>query len=138
MKDLANNIRVVNVYQPQSPSSTGTESGTVIDRKGFNSVTFVVHNGAIAATGFTLTPVVKAGSATGSLSAVADTVLIGTEAGAAISGGTSDGDVAKIGYTGNERYVTCDLVVGGAATGIHSCVAILGHPINAPQGTQVE
>lgn len=137
MSDLASNVKLVSIYPPQSPSTTGTETGAVIDRAGFDSVTFVIHNGAIAATGFTLTPVVKAGSATGSVAAVADTLLIGTEAGAAISGGTSDGDVAKIGYIGADRYVSCDLVVAGAATGLHSVVAILGHPRNAPQSTQV-
>lgn len=137
MIDNSSSIKLASVYAPASPSTTGTESGTVIDRAGFASVTFAIHNGAIAATGFTLTPIVKSGSATGSLTAVADALLVGTEAGAAISGGTSDGDVAKIGYLGSDRYVTCDLVVGGAATGIHSCVAILGHPRKAPQSTQV-
>lgn len=137
MQDLLNSIQLASVYAPASPSATGTEAGTVVDRAGFNSVTFVIHNGAIAATGFSLTPVVKAGSATGSLSAVADAELIGTEAGAVISGGTSDGDVAKIGYLGSERYVTCDLVVAGAATGIHSCVAVLGHAVRGPKSTQV-
>lgn len=137
MKDMSSCIEVRSVYAPASPSTTGTEAGTVIDRAGFESVTFVIHNGAIAATGFSLTPVVKAGSATGSLSAVADALLVGTEAGAAISGGTSDGDVAKIGYIGSDRYVTVDLVVAGAATGIHSAVAVLGDPRKGPKSTQV-
>lgn len=137
MHDLSNRIKLASVYAPASPSATGTEAGTVVDRVGFNSVTFVVHNGAIVATGFSLTPIVKSGSATGSLTAVADTELIGTEAAAAISGGTSDGECAKIGYLGSDRYVTCDLVVAGAATGIHSCVAVLGSPIKLPQSTQV-
>ena len=137
MKDMSSNVKVVSVYSPQSPSATGTQTGTVIDRAGFNSVTFVIHNGAITTTGFSMTPVVKEGSATGSLSAAADTVLVGTEAGAAISGGASDNDVAKIGYIGNERYVSCDLTVAGAATGIHSVVAILGNPVKGPQSTQV-
>lgn len=134
--DMYSNIKPVQVLDPVSPSATGTESGTVIDRAGFNSVTFLISNGAIAATGFILTPTVKSGSATGSLSAVADADLIGTEAGATISGATSDGEIAKIGYTGMDRYVTVDLTVAGAATGVHSVVAVLGDPISAPQSTQ--
>lgn len=136
MRDMASNVKLATVYQPQSPSATGTESGTVIDRANFGSVTFVIVNGGIVATGFSITPIVKAGSATGSLSAVADTELVGTEAGAVISGGASDGDVAKIGYIGDARYVTCDLVVAGSASGTHACVAILGDP-RSEQTTQV-
>lgn len=136
MKDLANNIKAVRVISPVDPSATGTLTGTVVDRAGFNSVTFCILNAAIAATGFSLTPIVKAGSATGSLSAVPDADLIGTEAGATISGGTSDNQVAKIGYIGNSRYVTCDLVLAGAATGFHAVVGILGDPIKAPQSAQ--
>lgn len=137
MHDLSNNVKLASVLAPVSPSATGTESGTVVDRSGFNSVTFVIHNGAVTSTGFSLTPIVKSGSATGSLSAVADADLIGTEAGATISGGASDGQIAKIGYIGTDRYVTIDLVVAGTATGVHSAAAILGAPINAPQDTQV-
>jgi len=134
--DMYSNIKPVQVLDPVSPSATGAATGTVIDRAGFNSVTFIISNGAVSSTGFVLTPTVKSGSATGSLSAVADADLIGTEAGATISGGTSDGEIAKIGYIGIDRYVTVDLDVAGAATGVHSVVAILGDPINAPQSTQ--
>jgi len=136
MHDLSNNVKLASVLAPVSPSATGTESGTVVDRAGYNSVTFVIHNGAVTSTGFSLTPIVKSGSATGSLSAVADADLIGTEAGATISGGASDGQIAKIGYIGIDRYVTVDLDVAGTATGVHSVMAVLGDPINAPQSTQ--
>jgi len=134
--DLYNNVKAVKVVAPVSPSATGAVSGTVIDRAGFNSVTFFIANGAVTTTGFSLTPTVKSGSATGSLSAVADADLIGTEAGATISGGASDGQIAKIGYIGVDRYVTVDLAVAGTATGVHSVMAVLGDPINAPQSTQ--
>lgn len=134
--DLFNNAKFVRVIAPFDPAATGTVTGTVIDRSGFDSVTFAIMNAAIAATGFSLTPIVKSGSATGSLSAVADADLIGTEAGATISGGASDNQVAKIGYIGNDRYVTCDLVVAGAATGFHAVVGVLGHPNNMPQSAQ--
>ena len=134
--DMYSNIKPVQVLDPVSPAATGAAAGTVIDRAGFNSVTFIISNGAVSSTGFVLTPTVKSGSATGSLSAVADADLIGTEAGATISGATSDGEIAKIGYIGIDRYVTVDLDVAGAATGVHSVVAILGDPINAPQSTQ--
>ena len=136
MIDLHNSIKVAKVIAPVDPSATGTLSGTVIDRQGFNSVEFVIANGVITTTGFSLTPVVKSGSATGSLASCAADELIGTEAGAAISGGASDGHVSKIGYIGTDRYVTCDLVVAGAATGDHCVIAILGNPRKGPQDDQ--
>lgn len=135
-QDLYNNVKAVKVIAPISPSATGAVSGAVIDRAGFNSVTFFIANGAVSATGFVMTPTVKSGSATGSLSAVADADLIGTEAGAVISGGASDGQIAKIGYVGMDRYVTVDLNVAGTATGVHAVMAVLGDPIKAPQSTQ--
>ena len=134
--DMYNNVKIAKVLAPISPSATGAASGTVVDRAGFNSVTFVIANGAVTSSGFSLTPTVKSGSATGSLSAVADADLIGTEAGATISGASSGGQIAKIGYIGVDRYVTVDLAVAGTATGVHSVVAVLGDPINAPQDTQ--
>jgi hypothetical protein len=134
--DLYNNAKFVRVIAPFDPSATGTVTGTVIDRAGFNSITFAIMNGAVSTSGFSMTPVVKSGSATGSLTAVPDADLIGTEAGATISGGTSDNQVAKIGYIGQDRYVTCDLVIAGAATGFHAVVGVLGSPSKMPQATQ--
>lgn len=134
--DMYNNVKAAKVIAPVSPSATGAVSGSVVDRAGFNSVTFFIANGAVTSTGLVVTPTVKSGSATGSLSAVADADLIGTEAGAVISGGTSDGEIAKIGYIGADRYVTVDLNVAGTATGVHSVIAVLGDPIFAPQDDQ--
>lgn len=134
--DLHNNVKYVVAVQPYDPSATGTKTGIVIDRSGFDSVEFIHAVGAIAATAFTATPVIFAGSATGSLASVADGDLIGTETGARLAGGTTDNKTGKIGYRGTLRYVRMDLIVAGAATGFHAAICALGGGMKGPQSTQ--
>lgn len=134
MKDLHNNIAPVRVISPISPVAVGVIAGQVIDMAGRQAVEFVISSGAQITAGITVTPVVKAGSATGSLASAPDTDLLGTEAAAAafFGGATGANKVAKIGYTGRERYVTCDLVVAGAATGTYAVNALQAGPRKAP------
>jgi len=91
-----------------------------------------VAAGAQTTTGVTVTPIVKSGTATGALTAEADENLIGTEAAAALSGTAGANSQSKIGYKGSNRYVSCDLVVAGAATGVYSVVCVQGDPIKGP------
>lgn len=134
MKDLHNTIKPVRVISPISPAATGTISGQVIDMAGFESIEFLIANGAQTTTGITVTPVIKSGSATNALASCADSVLLGSEAAAAalLSGATGSNASAKIGYIGNDRYVTCDLVVAGAATGVHGVIGVKGSPRKSP------
>lgn len=131
--DLYNSIKVSKVIAPISPAATGTISGTVIDTSGFRSNTFVISAGAQTTTGITVTPVIKSGTATGSTASAAAAELLGTEAAAALDGTAGAGSSSKIGYIGTNRYVTCDLVVTGAATGVYSVQLIQGDPIKSPQ-----
>lgn len=134
--DLHNNIKYVVAVQPYDPSATGTKTGIIIDRSGFDSVEFIHAVGAIAATAFTATPVIFEGAATGSLTSVADGDLIGTEVGARLAGTAADNKTGKIGYRGTKRYVRMDLIVAGAATGFHAAVCALGGGIKGPQSSQ--
>lgn len=119
-KDRYNNIKVTRAISPVSPAATGTISSQVIDTSGYAETTFVIAAGAQTTTGITVTPVIKSGTATGSLTSAADTDLLGTEAAAALDGTAGANGVKKIGYTGKNRYVACDLVVTAAATGVYS------------------
>lgn len=131
--DLYNNVKVTRVISPVSPSATGTISGQVVDTAGFRSNTFVIAAGAQTTTGVTVTPIVKHGSATGSLTSAADANLLGTEAAAALSGTSGANSQSKIGYIGSNRYISCDLAVANAATGVYSIVCVQSDPIKAPQ-----
>lgn len=132
-RDLYSNIKVSKVTAPISPAATGTITGTVIDTSGFSSTTFVISAGAQTTTSITVTPVVKSGSATGSLASCAAAEMIGTEAGAALDGTAGAGSSSKIGYVGADRYVSCDLIVTGAATGVYSIQCIQANPMKGPQ-----
>ena len=134
--DIHNNIKYVVAVQPYDPSATGTKTGIVIDRLGFDSVEFVHAVGAISATNFSATPVIFEGAVTGTLTSVADGDLIGTEALARLTGGTCDNKTGKIGYRGTKRYVRMDLIVAGAATGFHAGICALGGAAKGPQSTQ--
>lgn len=134
MKDLHNVITPVRVRSPAAAGTTGTKAGVVVDLAGYESCEFIIQSGAQTTEGITVTPIVKSGSATGSLSAVADAQLLGTEAEAAavLAGAAGANQVARIGYIGSDRYVTCDLVVAGAATGIYGVVCVKGSPRKSP------
>lgn len=131
-KDLYNDVKVTRVISPISPAATGTITGQVVDTSAYRSTTFVIAAGAQTTTGITVIPTVKSGSATGSLTAVADANLLGTEAAAALSGTAGANDQSKIGYTGSDRYASCDLLVTAAATGVYSVVCIQSGAIKGP------
>lgn len=132
MKDLHNNIKRVRVISPISPAATGTISGQPVDLTGYQGCEFLIDAGAQTTTGITVTPVVKAGAATGSMAAAADADLLGTEAAAALDGTAGANSGSKIGYKGIAKYATVDLAVAGAATGTYSVVAVLSGPRKAP------
>lgn len=137
MKDLHHNIKTERVISPVSPSATGVISGQPVDLNGFESCEFIIAAGAQTTTGITVVPVVKDGAATGSLASSADSELIGSvatgqEAAANLSGTAGANGVKRLGYKGNSRYVTCNLAVGGAATGVYSVTAVLSGARKAP------
>lgn len=132
MKDLYSNLHIAKVIAPVSPAATGTISGTAVDTQGYRSNLFVISAGAQTTTGITVTPVVKSGTATDALTSCAASELIGTEAAAALDGTGGASSSSKIGYIGTDRYVSCDLIVTGAATGVYSVQCVQGDPIKSP------
>lgn len=138
MHDLHNNCDVVRVIPPVAAGTTGTgQTGSVIDRRGYGGVEFILDYGAITATAATFTVTVKEGDATGSLTSVADADLLGTEALAGIAAATrtdnSTENVSKrVGYRGGKRYVSVDVVNTATAGTPIACTAVLHSPNVAP------
>lgn len=141
MRDLHNNMDVERVLSPQAKTTIAMQLGKVIDLKGYEGCEFVISYGEITATDATLTPLIKDGDVTGTLASVADTYLLGTEAGAGIAAGTprtsnSNKNVTKrIGYIGNKRYVTAGLSSTVTAATIVSIDVIKGMPSRQPVAT---
>lgn len=139
IKDLHSNIRTKNVITAAAIGANATKSGIVIDRQGYGGVEFIAAYGSVTTTGSIVTLVVKEGDVTGTMTSVADTSLLGTEAlvsllAGARAAGTGKEVTKRVGYVGNKRYVTVDAVqTGVTSVGCVSVTALLHSPGNAPQ-----
>lgn len=134
MKDLMNSVNVKRVLSPVSVADTTAQVGQIIDRKGFESLTYVIATGSIADADATFTVLLEESDAsdmTGA-SAVADADLLGTEALAAFQF-DDDNETRKLGYIGSKRYTRLTITpVGNASAALLAAVAVLGHPQIAP------
>lgn len=141
MRDLHNNINVVTCIAPVAVGTTGTgQTGSVIDCKGYDSVEFVLHYGAITATAATFTPTILHGDATGSMASAAAADLLGTEAAAGLAAaarvdGSTENVAKRIGYIGGKRYVQAKIVSTATAGTPVSAAAVLGNAHRAPVAT---
>jgi len=134
MRDMHNNISVVNVLAPAAVSTTGAANGRlsgIIDRRGFEAVEFVFNSSASASVADTINPVVLEADATGSsFTSVADADLIGTEAAQKLT--LTAAGASRIGYQGNKRYLKLRLYGLGTATAVVAAMAVLGKPSRVP------
>lgn len=142
MRDLHNNIKTVRVISPVAAGTTGTGTvGKIVDLAGYQGCEFVINYGTVTATNATITPIVKEGSVTSTLTSVANADLVGTELLSSLvattprTSGTSKNMVKRIGYIGNKRYVNVTLVPTITATTPVSVTAILSKPVNSPVAT---
>ena len=136
--DMQSNIRTKHVINV-AIGANGTLTGKIIDRKGYSGVEFVLGYGAVTTTGTIATVVVKEGDATGSMTSVADSNLLGTEALASLlattprTSGVAQNVSKRLGYIGNKRYVQVNVVkTGTTSVGVCSVQAILFNPESAP------
>lgn len=139
MNDLHNNTRVVTAIVPAAIGANATKTGVVIDRQGYGGVEFVIGYGAVTTTGTVVTVVAFEGDVTGTLTSVADTSLLGTEALASLpaatprTAGTTKEVFKRLGYVGNKRYVRLNAVkTGVTSVGVVGAAAVLHNPFNAP------
>lgn len=128
-----NKINLKRVLSPVSVADTTAQVGTVVDSKGFESVTYVIATGSIADADATFTVLLEESDASGSgFAAVADADLLGTEALAGFQF-DDDNECRKLGYIGAKRYTRLTITpVANASAALLSAVAILGHPQIAP------
>jgi hypothetical protein len=129
MRDLSSDIKTLNAISPVAISSNTTTNGLIIDRSGFESLTFILR--ASSYTDGDYLPLVEEGDQANLSDAaeVADVSLIGTEAGSILS----EEKVAKIGYNGYKRYIRISFVSSSTTTGATlDAIAILGHSRDNP------
>ncbi len=134
MQDLMNNIALKRVISPVSVADNTAQVGQIIDRAGYDSLTYVIATGSLADADATFTVLLEEGAAS-NLSdavAVADVDLIGTEALASFIF-SDDDKVRKLGYKGGKRYTRLTITpANNASAGLIAAVAILGNPGTSP------
>jgi len=134
MKDLMNKIDVKRVISPVSVADTTAQVGQIIDKKGFESLTYVIATGSIADADATFTVLLEESNDSGmsGATAVADADLLGTEALAGFQF-DDDNECRKMGYIGSMRYTRLTITpVANASAAVLAAVAVLGHPQIAP------
>jgi hypothetical protein len=130
MKDQASilNPRVGFIPATNNASDTAIVSA-IIDRQGFESLTFLLNSGTLSDADVTTVVLVEDGDDSGlsDNAAVADAELSGTELLAAFAFG-DDSKCKKIGYLGNKRYVRLTLTPTSNAGAMPlACIALLGN-----------
>lgn len=134
MQDLFNNVHVKRVLSPVSVADITAQVGEIVDRQGYDSLTYVIATGSIADADATFTVLLEEGDVSNlsDAAAVADADLLGTEALAAFQF-DDDNEVRKLGYKGHKRYTRLTITpVANASAAVLSAVAVLGHPASAP------
>ena len=134
MKDLMNKIHVKRAISPVSVADNTAQVSQIIDRQGYESVTYAIATSSLADADATFTVLLEEGddAALADAAAVADADLLGTEALAGFTFGDDD-ETRKIGYIGSKRYTRLTVTpAANASAAVIAAVAILGHPQIVP------
>lgn len=134
MKDQFSRLNIKRVISPVSVSDNTAQVGQIIDRQGFESLTYAIATGSLADADATFTVLLEESndSNMSGSNAVDDADLLGTEALASFV--FSDDDKCfKLGYNGSKRYTRLTITpANNASAAVLSAVAILGNPMSAP------
>ena len=130
MRDFTNNLHPIRAISPVSVADDTAEVGQIIDRQGYDGLTFVIATGSLADVDATFAILVEHGNDSGlsDAAAVADADLLGTEALAGFQFDDDD-ETRKIGYLGDRRYIRLTITPSAnASAALFSAVAILRWP----------
>lgn len=140
MRDAASNWQVKRVLSPASVSDNTAQVGQIIDRQGYDALTYLIAIGSVADADTTMAVLLEESDAsdmTGA-TAVADADMISQLAGIApeTAGGfqfDDDNEVRKIGYVGNKRYTRLTITpANNASAAVLAAMAVLSRPQVGP------
>lgn len=134
MKDLFNHTHPLRCISPVSVSDNTAQVGQIIDRQGFESLTYVILTGSLADADATFTVLLEDGDQANlsDAAAVDDKYLLGTEALASFQF-DDDNETRKLGYIGPKRYTRLTITpANNASAAVIGAVAVLGHPTVMP------
>ena len=135
MRDLVPYLHPVRAISPSAAVLDNTPLvSQVIDRRGFDSVAFVILTGQLADPDATFAVTLQHGNdpALADAAAVPAAQLSGTLAAASFTFNDDD-KLRKLGYLGARRYLRLTVTpVNNSAAANIAAVALLGHPYNGP------
>ncbi|KAF0136862.1 MAG: hypothetical protein FD152_839 [Xanthobacteraceae bacterium] len=128
MRDCVNSVAIRPVIAPAVIGDNTAAVGTVIDRVGFESLTYGILAGTLADADATFAVLLEESDEAGSgFAPVADSDLIGTEAAAGFTF-ADDGEARKLGYVGNKRFTKLTITpTGNSGSAPIAAFAVLGH-----------
>lgn len=140
MLDQAHNFQIKRVLSPASVSDDTPQVGQIIDRLGYESLTYAIAIGSVADADVTFTILLEESDDSGmsGATAVADADMISQTDGTAPETAAAfqyddDNEVRKLGYVGNKRYTRLTITpANNASAAVISAVAVLGNPSVAP------
>ena len=128
IRDLHNHLEQRNALNIQTINSDTTTNGNIIDTQDYEACEFVLLMGTLTDGDYTVLIQHGDNSALSDAAAVADSQLLGTEAGASFTADTDDNRVSKIGYIGTKRYVRFNIVSTSTSSGATmGAICLLGH-----------
>lgn len=140
MRDMSHNIQVKRVVSPVSVADNTAAVGQIIDRLGYDSLTYIIATGSIADDNATFAVLLEESDAANmdGAAAVADADMISQTSGTAPEAAAGfqfddDNEVRKLGYVGNKRYTRLTITPSGnGSAALLSAIAVLGNPAKAP------
>ncbi|WP_245278042.1 hypothetical protein [Methylosinus sp. PW1] len=137
---MTNNIQLKRVISPISVADNTAQVGQIIDRLGYDAVTYIINLGSIADADATFVALLEEGDAANlsDAAAVADADMISQTSGTAPEAAASfqydsDNQVRKLGYVGNKRYTRLTITpANNASAALFSASAVLSHSHIAP------
>lgn len=141
MRDCANCMQIKRVLSPvATPADNTAQVGQIIDRLGYDSLTYLIATGAIPDADATFTVLLEESDAANmaGAAAVADADMISQTVGTAPEAAASfqfdsDDQVRKLGYIGNKRYTRLTITpASNASATLIAAVAVLCRPQYAP------
>jgi len=136
MRDIHNNVKNDVALNIQAIVSDTTTVGSIIDLQDYDGCEFVIQSGTL--TDGLYTPLIEYGDDSGlsDAAAVPDKFLLGTEADAALGGGspTPDNEIGKVGVKAHsgKRYVRLSLVSTGVTSGGTIGATVCRGPMRLP------
>ncbi len=135
MRDLVPYLHPVRAISPAAAILDNTPVvSQIVDRRGFDSVAFIILTGALTDADATFAVTLQHGNdpALTDAAAVPPAQMSGTLAAASFTFNDDD-KLRKLGYLGSRRYLRLTITpTNNSAAASIAAVALLGHPYNGP------